>query len=90
MKDLAERLTEQPLASLAADLNDMVTFVNQIRKSVDDLKVQAKKLNDYQIALSMEYTPFEKLEIFNNEFSVIEKLWNGRNEWIKNHHVWLK
>ena len=38
----------------------------------------------------MEYTPFEKLELFNNDFSLIEKLWCGRNEWIKNYTFWMK
>ena len=33
----------------------------------------------------MEYTPFEKLELFTNEFSVLEKLWCGREEWIINY-----
>jgi dynein heavy chain len=42
------------------------------------------------VALGMEYTPFEKLETFNSEFSLLEKLWCGRNEWISNYSVWLK
>ncbi|CAK92427.1 unnamed protein product (macronuclear) [Paramecium tetraurelia] len=90
VKDLNERISEQPLSSLAADLSDMVTFVQGVRKQVDELKVHAKKLNDYQIALNMEYTPFEKLETFNSEFTLLERLWCGRNEWISNYSNWLK
>ncbi|CAD8076520.1 unnamed protein product [Paramecium sonneborni] len=90
VKDLSERVSEQQLSSLASDLSDMITFVTGIRKQVDELKIHAKKLNDYQIALNMEYTPFEKLEIFNHEFTLLERLWCGRNEWIQNYSSWLK
>ncbi|CAK72703.1 unnamed protein product (macronuclear) [Paramecium tetraurelia] len=90
VKDLNERVSEQPLSSLTADLNDMITFVIGIRKQVDELKIHAQKLNDYQIALNLEYTPFEKLEIFNNEFTLLERLWCGRNEWVQNYSFWLK
>lgn len=38
----------------------------------------------------MEYTPFEKLEQFETEFNLLEKLWCGRKEWIDNYATWEK
>lgn len=37
----------------------------------------------------MEYTQFEKLEGFQVYFSVYEKLWYGRNEWLDNYQKWM-
>lgn len=38
----------------------------------------------------MEYTPFEKLELFEGEFILLEKLWCGRKEWVDNYAIWDK
>ena len=47
VKELQEKMSEQPLASVDSDLAKMVKFILDVRVEVNSLKEQAKKLNEY-------------------------------------------
>lgn len=88
IKELQERLEDQPIGSVSADLPKMINFIHDLRAELDQVQEQSKKLNQYQIALQMEYTQFEKLGAFQTEFGIYEKLWGGRQEWISAYSSW--
>ncbi|CAD8082079.1 unnamed protein product [Paramecium sonneborni] len=73
VKELNERISEQRLSSLAADLKDIVIFVKEQENKQMNQRFMLKNrmiIKEHQI---FEYTPFEKLETFNNEFTLLER-----------------
>ncbi len=71
-------------------MNKLVNLILDLRNELNQLKDHAKKLNTFQLALQMEYTNFDRLDEFESEFGLIEKLWLGRKDWLQFSSNWYK
>ena len=58
----------------------MVSNLNDIQPSVDEVFLNSQKVNKWQIDLNFEFTDFDKIISFKENFSIIQKLWNGRKQ----------
>lgn len=87
--EFRDQMEGLPLGDLKTDINKLVGQLKTIRVELDIVNETAKKLSQYQSALQMEPTQFEKLEAFQMYFSVYEKLWLGRKDWMDNYDKWL-
>jgi dynein heavy chain len=89
VRELQERIGDLPVGDLGADINRVLPVIINLREQLQDLKEHARKLNSFQVSLQMEFTMFEKLEEFEAEFNLVEKLWCGRKEWVDNTSIWM-
>lgn len=47
VKELSEKISEQPIADLKADMNKLVNLILDLRNELNQLKDHAKKLNTF-------------------------------------------
>ncbi|KAL4466850.1 hypothetical protein ABPG74_010447 [Tetrahymena malaccensis] len=88
VKELEEQLIKVDYAKVEANINQTCSQIQEISNRLAEIVKQSKKINDFQIAMQLELTIFEKMDIFVREFGMIEKLWMSRKEWKREYDRW--
>lgn len=80
IKSLQDMLYTSNLDDKRQDINFIVQLLQDLKTQIDEVVEQSKKINRFQITLSLEYKHFEKLDELLPEFNTIERLWLSRRD----------
>lgn len=88
IKEMQDQLADVPYASREANVEQTIQKILAISSKLTDVQKQAKRMQEWELALQVEINQFEKLEQFASEFRMIEKLWLSRKEWSEQYKSW--
>ena len=88
LKELNQKMANSEVRNKEADIDKTVEFIKEVETEMYDLFNQSVKINNFQKSLQLEESKFEKIVNFQNEFVLINKLWNSRKQFKDLTHTW--
>ncbi|KAF4734436.1 hypothetical protein FOZ63_026092, partial [Perkinsus olseni] len=84
------KLSDESLASSKEGRQEVLETLEHIDQHVAATIVDAQRINDYQEALKIEVTPFEKVDELKVLCGSVARLWKSLEEWEQTSEQWLQ
>ncbi|KAF4654403.1 hypothetical protein FOL47_009992, partial [Perkinsus chesapeaki] len=84
------QLSDESLASFKEGREGVLATLDQIDAHVEAVLKDSKRINDYQEALKVEVTPFEKVDELKVLFNSVSRMWRSLEEWEQTSEEWLQ